>query len=239
MSMYDYEDFYDENSEFDSMIYELRESLRNSVKKEFKDRIDELEKELEELKQFRDEKYIFNNKYEELERELERTKQSVTEKATKMKLKEFMEIAESKAWTIDGHYEYVNEKCDKCDNKRRIHFKSPSGKDMTEECPYCTQRIYVNKVVEGTLVKLEQVEKQWGDNLEFDGVRFVYLNPDDFIRKYGKDPHDTSWIIEISQVYTGKPFSEYQFPSDLRRMYFRDEKTCQAACDFLNNQDNK
>lgn len=53
---YEYEDDFYELSEFDEKIYDLKESLRKSVKKEFTDRIEELEKELETLKGFRDNK---------------------------------------------------------------------------------------------------------------------------------------------------------------------------------------
>lgn len=50
------------------------------------------------------------------------------------RLKELLKDVQKCAYLIDCKYEYSHVKCDKCDDERKIHFKSPSGKELTEPC---------------------------------------------------------------------------------------------------------
>lgn len=238
--MYLGQDFWDDDgtSEFDEMIYDLKRSLKNQVRQEIKDKIERLEKEIEELREFRDKKNEYDTKMRDMEYKLKMANQDVEEKARRMKYNDFIKVAQSPAWCIDGKYEYIKDKCDKCDDRRRLHFKSPSGKDFEEDCPYCSQKKYISRPVEGVLVQLEHVDKYYSSNAEFADVQFSYLVPESFKRKYGKEDHDCSWITTISKVYNGEKFS-YDNRYSLMHTYFRNKETCEKACEFLNNEDNK
>lgn len=50
------------------------------------------------------------------------------------RLKELLKDVQKCAYLVDCKYEYSHVKCDKCDDERKIHFKSPSGKELTEPC---------------------------------------------------------------------------------------------------------
>ena len=59
-----YYDYWEEPNEFDQQIEEFKDALRSSVKDEIKEKIESLEKELAEVKVFRDEKDKFIREYE-------------------------------------------------------------------------------------------------------------------------------------------------------------------------------
>lgn len=56
------------------------------------------------------------------------------------RLKELLKDVQKCAYLVDCKYEYSHVKCDKCDNERKIHFKSPSGKELTEPCS-CARKV--------------------------------------------------------------------------------------------------
>lgn len=57
-----------------------------------------------------------------------------------VRLKELLKDVQKCAYLVDCKYEYARVKCDKCDNERKIHFKSPSGKELTERCS-CSHQV--------------------------------------------------------------------------------------------------
>ena len=128
--MFDYmdSDFWDDPSESDELIYNFKEALRKEVKQEVKDKIERLEKELADLKEFREEKEQYDTRINQLENKLKKTESEVEEKAKQLKLNEFLTMIESPAWCVHGDWEYLNPKCDKCDDSRTIHFFFIVGK---------------------------------------------------------------------------------------------------------------
>ena len=96
---------YFEPGEFDEKIEELKNELRESVKKEINDEIEKLRKENKEL-------------------------QGIAKQA---RLKELMEHFKVTLWAVSWDYRY-KKKCDKCDKNRRIQVVLPSGKTVDDEC---------------------------------------------------------------------------------------------------------
>ena len=85
------------------------------------------------------------------------TKEATLEKTVlKRKFSEMLKPFEEQffIWAID--YEHIyKEKCDKCDNDRKIWFKSPSGKDLFEYCSCSeTVRCYYPKQIRINSIKL-------------------------------------------------------------------------------------
>ena len=81
-----YEEYFDDYSEFEAKIEEFKDSLKNAVKQEYRDRIEYLEKELAELK---DIKANWNAKLAELnemKEELKLEKKAAIVEARKMRL---------------------------------------------------------------------------------------------------------------------------------------------------------
>ena len=133
-----YEDFYNSTSEYDMFMDELKENLKKAVKKEV---LDELNKLKEENQQLHDVKVNFEKiklEYARKERELEAKERSMKENLARKRIDELTTIADlqPEVYCLDSQSARVP-KCGECDEKRLIHFKSPSGKDCTEECPVC------------------------------------------------------------------------------------------------------
>lgn len=218
-----YDDYWDGPSEYDDMIIEMKCALKESVRQEVKDEIESLRKKLaeltdvqknwsEKLRELEDEKY----KYQEAARNAQR-------EANKTKLTELMESIEHEAWTVKGNYEYVRQKCDKCDKDRRIHFKSPSGRDMTEDCE-CAKRKYIYYVKPLKLYKINQRIKSTG---RADDVWLYYA----LHESGGFFPGEKDEDLELINIRLGETQRREKYHA-----YFLNEEDAQQYCDELNSE---
>ena len=225
---YDYDDYWAELSEFDQQIEEFKDSLRNSVKDEIKEKIASLENELSELKEFRDEKDKFiqecESKVREAKREAEvaiRTAKESEEKWKKARLHQLLGDYLTVGWKVGNSWEY-GEKCNKCDENRKIHFTSPQGKKYTEDCQ-CAKRHYKYFPKEATLCKF-YVRKEnfgWDDNRYY-----TVVDCDDDYDRYERADH----------VYTSSDNIDYEKVNSYNAV-FLNEEDCQKFCDWKNKQE--
>lgn len=225
---YDYDDYWAELSEFDQQIEEFKDSLRNSVKDEIKEKIESLENELSELKEFRDEKDKFiqecESKVREAKREAEvaiRTAKESEEKWKKARLHQLLGDYLTVGWKVGNSWEY-GEKCNKCDENRKIHFTSPQGKKYTEDCQ-CAKRHYKYFPKEATLCKF-YVRKEnfgWDDNRYY-----TVVDCDDDYDRYERADH----------VYTSSDDIDYEKVNSYNAV-FLNEEDCQKFCDWKNKQE--
>lgn len=225
---YDYDDYWAELSEFDQQIEEFKDSLRNSVKDEIKEKITSLENELSELKEFRDEKDKFiqecESKVREAKREAEvaiRTAKESEEKWKKARLHQLLGDYLTVGWKVGNSWEY-GEKCNKCDENRKIHFTSPQGKKYTEDCR-CAKRHYKYFPKEATLCKF-YVRKEnfgWDDNRYY-----TVVDCDDDYDRYERADH----------VYTSSDDIDYEKVNSYNAVFLNKED-CQKFCDWKNKQE--
>ena len=225
---YDYDDYWAELSEFDQQIEEFKDSLRNSVKDEIKEKIASLENELSELKEFRDEKDKFiqecESKVREAKREAEvaiRTAKESEEKWKKARLHQLLGDYLTVGWKVGNSWEY-GEKCNKCDENRKIHFTSPQGKKYTEDCR-CAKRHYKYFPKEATLCKF-YVRKEnfgWDDNRYY-----TVVDCDDDYDRYERADH----------VYTSSDDIDYEKVNSYNAVFLNKED-CQKFCDWKNKQE--
>ena len=83
-----------------------------------------------------------NNRLEAQIKELSLVKKNWDEKIKEIRhtrLKELLKDVQECAYLVEYEYEYAHVKCDKCDGERKIHFRSPSGKELTEPCSCSSQ----------------------------------------------------------------------------------------------------
>lgn len=189
-----YDDFY-EPSEFDMKVEEFKEELRSSVKQEFVDRIQKLEDEVQRL---HDIKENWDSKVDELKksiREYNNAKLKAETDAKKARLVELLEPHKLTAWGIGYKYDYIFEKCDKCDEKGYIHYRSPQGRLVNEECD-CRRKIDVLYPTEATLYRIKQGKR--GDSPVF---YYQYKRHED---GYYSDYED-EWK-ETTCIYSGEDF---------------------------------
>ena len=227
---YDYDDYWTEPSEFEQQIEEFKDSLRDAVRDEIKQKIESLEKELEELQQFKNEKNRFIQEYETKIREAKREADDIVRKAKeseekwkKARLHQLLGEYLTVGWKVGYSWEY-GEKCDKCDDERKIHFTSPQGKKYTEEC-LCAKRYYRYFPQEAMLSKIYVRKKnfRWDDNGETDFYNRYYTVKD--------ETDDDYYRYEIaSDVYASADI-DFEKVNEYRAV-FLNEEDCQKYCDW-------
>ena len=220
-----YDEYWDEPSEYEQMILELKESLRESVRQEIKDEIESLRSKLAELN---DVQNNWSAKLREVEEEKYKYQEAVRDAkrdANRAKLTELMESIEHEAWTVRGHYEYLKPKCDKCDKDRRLHFKSPNGREMTEECE-CAKRKYIYEAKPIILYKIHQRIESNGRPKDNPWLYYALYERNGFY------PGEKDEDIELINIRFGETERREKYHA-----YFLDEGAAKAYADELNSEE--
>lgn len=222
--MYDFydDDYYYEPSEFEEKIEELKESLRESVRSEIKEELERLRKENQELKEVRDNWEKLKEEYRNKERELQRKMLTVKQEAKKARLKELFEDNGMSVVLYNVGYNFVYKpKCNKCDTDRKIHFKSPSGRDCTEACECAkSYKKYIpisNELIEFRMNNVDDELLMW-----FEPTKRTDAYYDNYRR------------VEIEQIYNNQAFEEITINETC--LFFKTKEECQKYCNYLNNK---
>lgn len=214
-----YEDFY-EPSEFDIMVDEFKAELRVSVKREILDEMEKLKYQLVELKDIKDN---WDKKVAELDAEKRKAAiaiQNAEAEARKKTLKELLEPLNKQMWGIRQEWSYIRDKCDKCDKDGYIHYKSPAGRDMREECS-CRKQKSVYHPVEAEVYEIDGKYRR-------PGARFVF--------QFEHTNLEWGWedrFKRIDTIYDGRPFDKIE---SYYWVIFDDKNKAQEYCDYLNNK---
>lgn len=135
------DEFYYEPSEFDIQVDEFKQSLMKSVKEEFVAEMEALRKENNELQEvkanFEEIKQSFEAEKRELAYEYEQLKSNVRRERLSQLMKDF----EVELYTVASKGK-SKPKCNKCNEQRRVYYKTPSGKETYEMCE-CSSRISI------------------------------------------------------------------------------------------------
>jgi hypothetical protein len=205
-----------EPSEFDEKIDDLKFTLKQSIKKEFFDRMELLEKENAELQSVK-------NRMDEIEYEHMRFQHSMEQKikeaqanVRKERLIELLGENMTVAWGVNN-VGAERPKCDKCDEQRRINFKSPQGNNCSEYCD-CSIKDYIYIPEEYKLIKIE-----------VEGIDIPY-----YYRYYTNNTiNPTCEHCNTTNVYKdGEPFDKV----NSYQIVFLDKETCQKYCDWKNKK---
>ena len=213
----EYDDFY-EPSEYEIMVEQFKDELRKSVKQEIQDEMERLRKENQELQEI---KRNFNKALVEEQDNLRKKANEFEEAKINLARKKVDELFKEaglykELYTI--RYKRVRKKkCDKCDEDRKIWYKTPSGKDAFE---YCECSYNYNKY---------KPEK----------VKYIYYTTIDrgkkLLLQFNSDDH---WTVthDPKNVYKdGMDFSDMQ--TTWGRALFENEEDCQRFCDYLNEKE--
>lgn len=133
MDWYVEEEYYDDHSEFDAQIDEFKESLKKAVKQEHIDEMNRIKKENEELQEVKKNFESIKQDYARKEQELNRERNNLLSTVRKERLEELFKGRKPIAYKVRMTVAKIP-KCNRCDDYRRIHFKSPLGNYMTERC---------------------------------------------------------------------------------------------------------
>lgn len=220
----DYEDFY-EPSEFDMQVEEFKNILRQSVSKDWVDKMNTLEKENAELqevkKNFETIKKDYKNKKIECKEKAEEAIKNAEYNARNSRLKELMQDLQCVYFKVSDTYKY-GKKCDKCDNKRRVHYKTPSGKNATEICECAKEfRILIPQkmvIYELSLRDNGNISAWFIPKRNSSGDNY-YIQTDCFTDKI---------VVEDDEDITKLETEEGN------NLYFRTLEKCQEYCDWYN-----
>ena len=207
--MCDYYDFY-EPSELEEEIENLKDSLRNSIKEEHQNKIKRLTRENAELREIK-------KQYDAEKREIEAKKcelETAIKNVRHEHLRNLLESFTKQAWGCVGNYEYIFDKCDKCDEDGYIHFKSPRGNDMREQC-YCRIKAHVYKPAEVEIV-------------EFNNLGLKVAPVFSFV-----DDRDGLETYKTRIVYNGENFEDLD---EFDNLVFYNKEDCQRYCEYLNKK---
>lgn len=219
-----YEDFFNEGpSDYELFMNDLKETLKKSIKDEFIKEMDKLRAENKRLQDVKENFEQIKLDYAHKEQELKAREQDMEKNLARKKIMELATIADMKAqiYYIDDDTAYLP-KCNKCDENRLIHFKSPTGKDCTEPCPDCgtTYHKYYVKPV--------------------DTMKILFPN-DPAIRRVAyylrHDRWGETYSYDLQDIYRGS-VADYD-ASDGYKMHhtaFESKELAQEICDRINKE---
>lgn len=216
------DDFYDEPSEFGQQIDEFRQTLLKAVKTNFITKMEHLEKENEELlvvkKNFDQIKRDYASKERQLENDRSQMERMVRNERLSVLMKDF-EVLMFRSRSTTKQFP----KCDICDEKRKVHFKTPLGKDAHEMCECSVGKtVYVPEEVYCTEFRV---------NSDNNAMLMWYKIKRD--RDYDSGSYESSDLAKT--VYKdGMKYEEldkWHYSN-----YFKSKEECQKYCDWLNTQ---
>jgi len=226
--MYDWDDYYNEPSEFDMMIEEFKDNLKKSVKEDTQKLIEKLRKENEELRDIRDNWNQVKREYEEKQRQLQNEIYNCKQNVARMRLEQLFEACGMNVVLYKpSSFIVYGTKCDKCDDDRYIHYKSPSGKDNKEECE-CAKSFLKYKPSPEYLCEF-RVNRYGSDSKKYP-LMMWFKKYRDYSDDYDGYTYDYSNLCKF--IYNDEDFEEVRKEYSTS-VYFRDEETCQKYCDYL------
>lgn len=221
-----YEDFFNEGpSDYELFMNDLKETLKKSIKDEFIKEMDKLRAENKKLQNVKENFEQIKLDYAHKEQELKAREQDMEKNLARKKIMELATIADMKAqiYYIDDDTAYLP-KCDKCDENRLIHFKSPTGKDCTEPCPDCGTTYYKYYVKPVDTMKI-----LFPNDPALHRVAY-YLRHD----RWGE-----SYSYELQDIYRGSA-ADYDTSSGYKMHHtaFESKELAQKICDRINKDRN-
>lgn len=222
--------FYEEETEFDERINELKDSLRNQVKDEIKNRIEELTKRNEELEKKQKNLNSLEKEYQDKIKKFEYEKEQIIINTKRemynAKLEQFLDfIFEHQAlYKVESEF-VIQKKCPYCDDNRYIKVKDILGREYRASCK-CSD------------YKIKYLVKESNLNLYFckrKGTTFKMIlkaNDDDYCqtRIFGFDGEECTMDVH----YLCEKFEESNPPENRYAAYFTSKEEAQKYADYLN-----
>lgn len=220
MSYYE-EDFYNEPSEFDNMVEDFKLSLIQSVKEDFQLKMERLTKENKELQEVKANFDKIQKDFKQKELQLERERNDLERKVRNERLASLMKDFAIIMYRTGYSYE-KKPKCNKCDNYRRVKYKTPLGKDASENCECdVSKTIYIPE--------------------EYQCSEFSIKRNGVGMSAHYKMKAERDYDYAVSSTFCETTYNADMKYEDVSQYstFFKTEEECQGYCDYLNNQNNK
>lgn len=221
----DWDDIYEEPNAFEMAWEGLKQNLMNEVKEDLKKEVESLRKENAELQEFKQEKAKMLKEHQRAISDLVKAKELAVIEARQTRIDELLEPFSVPVYRAVSETVY-QEKCDKCDDKRYIHFFSPGGVELTERCSQCGKPTLVysaKKYENNNLVIMKRNNK----------IQVYFINDkDEYYEIYDVDKMDNSYMGR----YEGEPYPEIRERRGLYSTWFEDKAQCEDYCNWLNER---
>lgn len=219
---WDPDDFYDEPNEFDQQIDGFRQTLLKAVKTNFLTKMEQLEKENDELQQVKNNFKKIERDFKAKERALEIERNDMKRQAYRERLSVLMKDFEVLMFRAD-YKGVLPPKCDKCNEKRKVAYVTPLGKNLEEDC-HCnvSSRLYFPAEFVASEFRVNSDNKQM--------LIWYKMNPG---RDYDHASYDSSDLAKTV-------FEQGMKYEDLKGYYttfFRTQEECQKYCDWLTEKE--
>lgn len=204
-------------SEFDAKIEELKNELREHVKKEIKDELEKLREENKKLQGIKENFESIKEDYERKKAEYKSAMKKAGTKAARARLKALMEQFKTVMWSANWSYKY-KKKCNKCDKDRKIKVTLPSGNVVYDDCK-CGERKKTYQPKENLLYMLSDTSG------EITG----------WYKEVADGYFDTVGRSAYAIVDHNKDFKELE--ENLWHTFFATKEECQEFCDYMNRKE--
>src|SRR5699024_3142901 len=203
-------------SEFEGLIWELKESLKGSVKEEFIEELESLKRENKKLQDVKENFESIKLDYERKERQLEIEKDNMEREMRNARLSELTKDHQVVMYKAEAKWAEMP-KCDKCDENRRIYYETPLGREEFEKCDcdvkeieyYPGQYIMVEFNVSNGINAWYKLKREDEEYLSYDRLT-----------RYAKHIYNDDMDYEnIESIYD---------------TFFKTKEECQKYCDWLN-----
>ena len=212
-----HDDFYEYFSEFDRQIEEFKQSLIDSVKQEHKDEIKELREENDRLQYISEHEEKIKREHKQAIYQMEVDKKDFEKRLSKMRLAELLNDNMLSGWHPALKY-LKKPKCNRCDEKRRIYYTTPSGRQDYEMCECSnTSRIYMSEEIK--CYKIYQSKKSYRG--EYPDILLYFSRGED---------KDGDSFEKYRTFYKDEPFESI----DRNTVIFSDKEDCLKYCTWLN-----
>lgn len=234
-----YNEYFDfpEPSTGDIVFEELKKVLLGTLKEEIKSELEHLRKENEELRIFKEERNHMEQELARVRADCVRKVKEAQEAARNSTFESLLGEHMIQAWKVGREY-LRPPKCEKCDANRKIHFTSPRGREMTEDCE-CDQTTTIYKPVPALLARFRV--KSYARAKNQDAEDSFYDKPLHYWYTTEYDTLDGAEFVVSSESEIGATYVSDAKPFDKLNEWhavFTDKERCQAFCDYLAEKDN-
>ena len=237
--MYDYyeEPPYYESTLADEILIEYQQKMKNALLESVKTEIENIKEENERLKQEKDkykqrERDILN-KENDLKYKEENLKREVTNEFYQSNIGDTLKqyIEECEVWFADIE-RYQNEKCNLCNEERKLVAKFPNG-EITKTACACAKMLskYVPAISVTTMIKFSKRDSRYSSERKFYFSRSYSPSKDRNSYDYDYQEFKIYNVVDefdesIIELHKNKSYGE--------RLGFKSKEECQKYCDWLN-----
>lgn len=218
----DEEDFWNGTPEFDELIEELKTALRADVKRETKELIERLQKELDELKDYKENKLEIERKYHDEIAKMAKAEADIERKYRNKKAQEILAECCVVGWRTAWRYDKPKEKCDKCDEDGYITFYSPQGTKYREQCK-CRHKNVIHYPAETRLARIYAGKSSETVQFYYDKVQGDGESYSDYVRCY----------VVRSSDFKPENIDSYDFYQTV----FENKEDCEKCCEWFDNKE--